>query len=53
MDIWERCTNCYKHPFCEKISSPTGWCEDWRKKTTNNDLKLESVDGLKFNFKEV
>lgn len=49
----DRCANCSKYPLCEKIIGPTCWCEDWKKKPRDSDLKLESVDGLKFNFKEV
>lgn len=26
------CRNCYKYPFCEKISSPQGHCNDEKPK---------------------
>lgn len=36
-----RCTNCGKYPFCEKIVNATGNCENWykRKIENNGDIK--------------
>ena len=53
MDLkWKKSVlGCGKYPLCDRCESPTGYCEDWIKKP--KQLKLESKNGLNFNFKEV
>lgn len=54
METKKRCGNCkwkFNEDVCYKWSSDSEICDKWEKKPIN--LKLESVDGLKFNFKEV
>ena len=38
-ELMERCSNCGRYPFCNKCTSPLGWCMNWikRKLGGNND----------------
>lgn len=45
------CTHCGRFPFCKKINSPMGTCEDWTKR--ERGLKLESKVGEVFNYKKI
>lgn len=42
-----RCTNCGKYPFCEKIVNATGNCENWDKR------KIENKEDKNFNFERL
>lgn len=32
MEDNKRCSTCAIYPFCNKCESPTGCCENWRKR---------------------
>ena len=46
-----RCVNCNRYPFCEKMKDINGNCENFKSKI--KELYLYNTDKYNFDFKEI
>ena len=54
-NVKRRCTSCGIYPLCEKISSPTGCCEKWIRRSLeqNDDSNQKNINKILVKFIEL